>query len=281
MRFSIIIPTVNRVKETLMMLDSLMIQSFLDFEVLLIDQNDVDILSEKIKKYNNLYSIKHIKTKVKGASNARNTGIKNANGEILLFPDDDCEYHKQFLQEIDAYFNEENIDGIVCTTKDKKDGQAISILMATKAQKIQRKNVLKTVIEAGIIVKSSKLGNKFFDPEMGVGAPTSPYWSDEGPDLILRLLKKGLQFNYCPQFYMFHPNPVKKYNAKTALRGYRYGKGRGYFLKKHKFGLRYILQYLFMYVVGMGKGIICLNKQMFLYFKEGFKGRYEGYFLSK
>ena len=281
MRFSIIISTINRIHETHLMLDSLLIQSFKDFEVLVIDQNEEDILTKGLVNYKERLQLKHVRTPIKGASNARNTGIKNAIGEIFLFPDDDCEFHDKFLEETNNYFEQTDIDGIVCTTKDKQDRKAISILMASKTQKITRKNVLKTVIEAGIIVKSNTLNAVFFDSNMGVGSPTSPYWSDEGPDFVLRLLAKGNRFNYCPQFFMYHPNPVKIYNEKTALRSYQYGKGRGYFLKKHHFGYKYILYYLLIYIIGMCKGMLFLNRQMFLYFKKGFKGRYEGYFSSK
>jgi len=263
------------------MLESLTHQTFTDFEVLLIDQNEGGLLSESLVSFKRDFSLHQIKTAVKGASNARNLGIENALGEILLFPDDDCEFYSKYLEEIDTYFHEKEIDGIVTSTKDKNDGKAISVLMASTSQKITRKNILKTVIEAGIIIKSSKLKSIKFDPNMGVGSPTSPFWSDEGPDFVLRLLEKGAVINYCPQFYMFHPNPVKTYNEKTTLRSYRYGKGRGYFLKKHQFGLTQIVFYLFIYVVGMLKGLVCLNKEMFLYFKQGFKGRYEGYFSSK
>jgi glycosyltransferase involved in cell wall biosynthesis len=228
------------------MLDSLLIQTFTDFEVLLIDQNNGGLLSQLVSSYNDRLLVNQIKTTIRGASNARNTGISHALGEILLFPDDDCEFHRDYLEEVNSYFNETLVDGIVTSTKDKEDGKGISRLLASTTQAITKENVLKTVIEAGIIVKSSKLNTVLFDPNMGVGSPKTPYWSDEGPDFILRLLDNGLTFNYCPQFYMYHPNPVKTYNEKTALRSYKYGKGRGYFLKKHKYGFSYILFYLFV-----------------------------------
>ncbi|QCX37006.1 glycosyltransferase family 2 protein [Aureibaculum algae] len=281
MKLSIIISTLNRIKEPLLMLDSLTNQSFKDFEVLLIDQNEEAILDENLRKYFELLSLKHIKSDIKGASNARNIGIKQAKGELLSFPDDDCEFNITFLEDIYTYFKNNSFDGIVTTSKDRFDGKAISILMSSKSQPIQRKNILKTVVEFGIIVRKNKIKNVLFDPDMGVGSPNSPYWSDEGPDFILRLIKEGLSFNYCPQFYIFHPNPVKKYNLKTTIRSYQYGKGRGYFLKKHNFGKRAILYYLFIYIIGMLKGLVFFNRFMFLYFKEGFKGRYEGYFRSK
>lgn len=280
MRFSIIIPTINRKQEPLKILESLRLQRFKDFEVLLVDQNIEGFLDEVTADFGAL-KIKHLKTHIKGASHARNLGVKSAIGEILLFPDDDCEFHSDFLQQIHDYFSEQKADGILTTTKDKKDGSGISILLAKKGQNITRKNVLRTVIEAGIVVRAESLGSDMFDTKMGVGSEESGFWSDEGPDLVLRLLDKGLVFHFCPQFFMYHPNPVKNYNSKTTLRGYRYGKGRGYFLKKHNFGLHKIAAYLGIYVVGMMKGILYFDRHMFNYFKEGFKGRYEGYFKSE
>ena len=279
MKFSIIIATLNRINEPLLMLKSLTRQTFKDFEVLLIDQNEDNLLETHFKEHFDLLSLKHIKTETKGASNARNIGIQNASGELLSFPDDDCEFHPTFLADVSDHFENTDVDGIVVTTKDKDDGKAISRLISSKPQKINKKNVLKTVVEAGIIVKTVKLKGVLFDPVMGVGSPLSPYWSDEGPDFILRLIHKGASFNYCPQYYMFHPNPVKEYNAETVLRSYRYGNGRGYFLKKHSYGFFSIIYYLLVYIAGMIKGMLFFNKQMFLYFKNGFKGRYEGYFL--
>lgn len=282
MKFSIIIATLNRLEEPLLMLDSLINQSLKDFEVILIDQNDKELITEdKLNRYKSIFDLKRIKTNTRGASNARNIGILNAKGEILTFPDDDCEFYPKFLEEINNYFEQNNVDGILTTSKDKYDGKAISVLMSKKPQIINKKNLLKTVVEFAIIIKANRINNIVFDPDMGVGSPTSPYWSDEGPDFVLRLIQQGVKFKFCPQFYIFHPNPVKKYNDKTALRSYRYGIGRGYFIKKHNFGLKVIFYYLSIYIVGMMKAIISLNPKMFKYFRKGFKGRYEGYFLSK
>lgn len=278
MIFSIVIPTIGRTKALEMMLASLKNQTIKDFEVLVIDQNEKGFLDAIIQKYQSCFRLKHLITAALGASNARNVGIKNAVGNIITFPDDDCEYPNDFLETVYHYFQENSLHGIVVTTKDKQDGKPIARL-ATKPVKITRNNVLKTVIEAGIFVKRECIKNHLFDINMGVGSK-SPYWSDEGPDFILKLLKDNCNIQYCPQFKMFHPNPVKKYTEQTAIRAYRYGKGRGYFLKKNNYSLLKIAKYLLLYLAGMVKGLLHLNRMMFVYFKQGFRGRFEGYFKS-
>lgn len=278
MRFSIIIATLNRTDELFIMLDSLKNQRFKDFETIVVDQNKNNILGDLTKKYNGL-DLKHIKIPAKGASNARNNGIKIARGNILTFPDDDCEYPNDFLTRVDKCFNENQEDGIVVNTMDKADGKAIANL-STKNVIISRSNILKTVIEAGIFIKSGISKNVLFDENLGVGA-VSGYCSDEGPDYVLKLLDKGVKMKFYPNYRMFHPNPVRSYNEQTALRAFKYGMGRGYFLKKNEFGLFKISYYLLLYLIGMIKGLLLFNLQMFEYFKNGFKGRYKGYFHSK
>ena len=230
MRFSIIIPTIKREKELLMMLESLKNQLYKDFEVIIIDQNEEFFFDASISEYYEFFDLQHIKSEPLGASNARNIGIKHSKGDILTFPDDDCEYPDTFLKDISAYFDKYQIDGIVVSTKDREDGKPIALL-AGKSKIITRINILKTVIEAGIFVKKYAINEHLFDVNMGVGS-LSPYWSDEGPDFILKLLNDERKIVYCPQYKMYHPNPVKTYNEKTSIRSYRYGKGRGYFLKK-------------------------------------------------
>ena len=278
-RFTVIIPTLERVKEPLLMLESLKKQTFKNFEVIIIDQNENGIIEKEINSYKKYYQLTHIKVEPLGASNARNVGLEKASGEIITFPDDDCEYPCDFLHQINSYFIENIVDGIVASTEDKEDGKSIAML-ATKPKRVNRNNILSTVIEAGIFVKKEKIKGIKFDTHLGVGSKSS-YWSDEGPDFILRLLEKGCNINYCPQFKMFHPNPVKIYNKKTTKRSFRYGKGRGYFLKKNNYGLGFILYYLLLYFIGMCKAIVFLNLHMFNYFKKGFQGRFEGYFLSR
>ncbi|TXE08459.1 glycosyltransferase family 2 protein [Gelidibacter salicanalis] len=279
MRFSIIIATLNRAEELLVMLKSLKQQQFNDFEVIVVDQNKENFLETTVLEFRPYMTIHHIRTLAKGVSYARNIGLKAAKGEIITFPDDDCEYPSDLLFLINDHFIANSEDGIVINTMDKNDGKAIANL-ASKEIAIERDNVLKTVIEAGIFIKSKLSQGVFFNEDLGVGSP-SGYWSDEGPDFVLKLLQKGAKMKFYPDFKMYHPNPVKVYNDKTSLRAYNYGKGRGYFLKINNFGIPQIGYYLFLYSLGMAKGIVFFNQKMFEYFKNGFKGRYEGYFYSK
>ena len=90
-KVSIIVPVYNVEKYLRECLDSIAMQTIDDFEVICINDGSEDnsdrILTEYEKKYKNIKILVHEENK--GLSAARNTGIRNAAGEYLLFVDAD------------------------------------------------------------------------------------------------------------------------------------------------------------------------------------------------
>ena len=89
--FSIIIPTFNRAHLIVETLNSVLQQSFSDFEVFVVDDfsEDFEELQNKILQINDsrVSLIRHKQNKNGAAS--RNTGIKSASGEYICFLDSD------------------------------------------------------------------------------------------------------------------------------------------------------------------------------------------------
>lgn len=89
-KFSIIIPCYNIEKYISKTLDTLLKQTFTDFEVILIDDGSKDktgeILDEYIKKDKR---VKVFHKENEGVSEARNVGLRNATGEYIYFLDGD------------------------------------------------------------------------------------------------------------------------------------------------------------------------------------------------
>jgi len=91
---SVIIPTYNRAHLVGRAIQSVLNQTYKDFELIIIDDGSTDntenIIKEFQKKDKRTKYIKHNKNK--GGSAARNTGIKAAKGEYIAFQDSDCEW---------------------------------------------------------------------------------------------------------------------------------------------------------------------------------------------
>ena len=109
MKVSLIMPTINVTDELVLFLDSLSRQTFKDFELIAIDQNEHDEVFKILKRYEKLFDIKYVKSDEKGLSLNRNKGLILRNGEIVGFPDDDCEYDDDTLEKVVSFFERKKI----------------------------------------------------------------------------------------------------------------------------------------------------------------------------
>lgn len=111
MKVSVIIPVYNASKSIKQCLESIYNTKYKDFEVLVVDDNSTDNSVEIIKNF----PCKLIKfNKNKGPAVARNTGAREANGNILMFIDSD------------AIQQEDNINKIVDDFKKYPDIASVS-----------------------------------------------------------------------------------------------------------------------------------------------------------
>lgn len=99
MRASLIIPTKCKLDYLKYTLKSIEIQTNCDFETIIVNDSEDTISNNILTKISNL---KLVQNKGKGISFARNTGIKNASGDIIIFSDDDRILNPYF---VDAHVN--------------------------------------------------------------------------------------------------------------------------------------------------------------------------------
>lgn len=112
-RFSVIIPVHNVEDYLEKCLDSVLNQSFHDFEVIVIDDVSTDSSRDIARRYAEKYSsvIKLIEHKVNTRQGgARNTGIEAANAQYLMFMDSDDFLKPNALERIDAVLRETDAD---------------------------------------------------------------------------------------------------------------------------------------------------------------------------
>jgi glycosyltransferase involved in cell wall biosynthesis len=100
-RFSVVIPLYNKESFIINTLNSVIDQTFSDFEILLINDSSTDN-SLKVAQEVKDPRIKHIQhSSNKGLSASRNTGIKNAQSNYIAFLDADDLWKPKFLEKID------------------------------------------------------------------------------------------------------------------------------------------------------------------------------------
>ncbi len=93
---SVIIPTYNRARYVTAAIDSVLAQTFTDYEIIVVDDGSTDNTKEVLQSYKD--KIHYIYQPNKGVSAARNTGIKAAKGEWIAFLDSDDEWLPEKLE---------------------------------------------------------------------------------------------------------------------------------------------------------------------------------------
>ncbi|EOD00106.1 glycosyltransferase family 2 protein [Caldisalinibacter kiritimatiensis] len=98
-KVSVIIPVYNGETVVSISLNSLLEQTYSNFEVIIIDDGSKDNTKEVVKKYlDEDIRFKYIFQPNSGVSVARNKGIKEARGEYICFLDSDDFYEKTYIE---------------------------------------------------------------------------------------------------------------------------------------------------------------------------------------
>ena len=109
-KFSVIVPVYNVEKYLECCLNSLMEQTYINWEAILIDDGSTDNSSSICDKYairDNRFLVVHQKNK--GAAIAKNIGLNLAKGDIITFLDSDDYVEKEWLQVIYNTFIKKNV----------------------------------------------------------------------------------------------------------------------------------------------------------------------------
>ena len=168
---SIIIPTYNRKEKIVNSIQSVLNQTYLNIEIIIIDDCSTDNTDQIIKKIKD-NRIKYIKLKKRhGAPYARNLGIKLANGKFIAFQDSDDIYYYNKLEKQMKNLKKNNSDLDFCNIKIHINKTLDRIVPNEKAIKeIINRNIYGALINLGnfistqsILVKKSNIEKYFFD----------------------------------------------------------------------------------------------------------------------
>jgi glycosyltransferase involved in cell wall biosynthesis len=234
---SMIASTLGRDAEMRLLLDTLGQQDDRFFELIVVDQNADDRLVPILLEYEGLFPIRHIKSTEKGLDRGRNLGARHANGEWLIFPDDDSWYPTDFLKTVRRLIATEPAD-IYSGRSLNKDGNEIMVSFLDRDAEITRANIWKVLIEWVIVFRAEtfrKAGG--FDEQLGAGSGT-PWNSGEGQDLVLRCLSQGAKGYFRRALYGHHPEEQPNSNPDANIEKMRgYSRGKGFVMRRHGFAL--------------------------------------------
>lgn len=107
MQISIIIPAYNRAKLIPRAIESVLNQTWDDWELIIVDDGSTDDTKAVINQYLTDKRVSYYHQKNEGVCAARNHGAQKAKGEYLIFLDSDDEFMPDYLEQIHNLFHKE------------------------------------------------------------------------------------------------------------------------------------------------------------------------------
>ena len=243
--------------------------------MILADQNEDSRVADLLRDFPPGFPLTRIESRG-GLSRGRNEGLALAEGEIVGFPDDDCAFGPDLLEKIAEFFAQRDEVGFLSGRSFADDGRDSVSRHAKKAGDIRAGTIHSQCIEFAVFIRRSALGTTRFDEAMGVGAPT-PWHSDEGPDLLLRLMAKGERGFYDPRFAVWHPRPVTRYDERDIDRTFRYACGNGYFYRKHGYPAWYFARQMARTACGVVLALLMGKPKKARLYLARLRGRWKGW----
>jgi len=212
-KVSIIIVGRNAEKTIRQCIESILTQGFDGMEVIFVDNNS----SDDSKKIASEYQITVLSEVRRGSYIARNIGVKNASGEILVFTDSDCIAERDWISNLVTPIIEGNEVASLgaIQSAEKSDWSAIE-------QKTY--DELLRGIEKGGYVSQAYTGNfavkKNVFNELG-GFDEDIIWNAD-TDFSLRILEKGYRIRYVPEAVVrhFHRTTLTQIFRRKFQQGY-------------------------------------------------------------
>ena len=204
MKFSFIIGTINRTRELKYCIESLLTQSYREFEIIIVDQSENDLTEKLVKSFNEKCIIyNHVS--FKGLSKARNYGISIATGEYICLTDDDACYDIDYLSMLKGYYEKEPnwiISGHMWDAVNKRE--FIDYSRIREGEPLSVRDIIRKCPSPAITFPKCIVQEiEGFDENFGVGAK---YGAGEETDFLLRAFWIKYDVIYCEDVRVQHPH---------------------------------------------------------------------------
>ncbi|SRR6266566_565759 len=275
MKFSLVMATKGRDRVIGEFLCSLDTQGDHEVDLVVVDQNLDDRVSDVLRDYNGRARIVHMRS-APGLSRARNVGLRVVSGDIVAFPDDDCVYPPSLLNRVGSFFQQHaEYEGLLVRGAGRAGRDVVR--MARGPGPVTPRNVWMRAVSYGLFFRRAvveKVGG--FDESLGVGSGTE-WGAAEDLDYPLRALAADFRLYFDPSIVVWHPDPLQQGFLPATERAFRYGAGFGRVWRKHRFPWWLVSYYLVRPIGGALIGIMKGDLARARYYWRSFRGRWLGW----
>jgi cellulose synthase/poly-beta-1,6-N-acetylglucosamine synthase-like glycosyltransferase len=202
MDVSVIVPAYNAAATVGACLQALASQSLpgRSYEVIVMDDGSSDMTREIV----GLYDVRLIEQPHKGPAAARNRGVMEANGEIVLFTDADCEPTKNWISEMVAPFELLEVVGVKGAYRTRQRGIIPRFVQCEYEERYERMAKRRRI--DFIDTYSAGYRREVFLREKGFDV-RYPSASVEDQEFSFRLAERGYKMVFNPRAVVYHQHP--------------------------------------------------------------------------
>ncbi len=204
MKYSLIIPVYNRPDEVDELLESLTIQTFTDFEVIVVEDGSARPCRDVVEKYTGRMTVRYFMKPNSGPGQTRNYGAERAEGEFLIVLDSDCILPPGYLQAVEDELRREPADAF--------GGPDHAHESFTNVQKAINYAMTSFFTTGGIRGGKKKM-DKFYPRSFNMGIRRDVYNAlggfskmrfGEDIDFSIRIFKNGYRCRLFPGAWVWH-----------------------------------------------------------------------------
>jgi len=239
MDLSVVISTWNRCRRLEITLDALAkcaVPQKLQWELVLVNNNSTDRTPEVCRAFQGKVPIKYVEEPVQGLSRARNTGLRNASGQLTVFTDDDvtpCRdwlavYWSAFSDKPHGYFFAGPVRSVYekhISSDELRSVAPASVVGLDYGAKPGALDCRQHVLEVNwACLAASVAAVGAYDARWGLNPKRRAQRTSEGVDLRARLLEAGLRGWYLPDARVDHFVQARKCSV-NHVGSYRQAQG--------------------------------------------------------
>ncbi|MDJ0690560.1 MAG: glycosyltransferase [Xenococcaceae cyanobacterium MO_188.B32] len=193
-KVSVIIPTYNSGRYIEEAIDSVLAQTYTNYEIIVVDDGSTDNTSQIVQAYGD--RVLYWYQENQGVASARNVGIEKAKGELIAFLDADDFFLPEKLAKQVAYFEEDSSLGMTISGWRLVDERGKKIFDAELWQYAPQLDLATAIIHKPARPSATMLSRYWCQKVNGFNTSLS---SAEDLDFLLRLLLMGCEAYWLPE----------------------------------------------------------------------------------
>lgn len=205
MRFySIIIPVYNRPDEVDELLESLTLQDFKNFEILIIEDGSEKDCKGVIEKYQSQLDIKYYFKENTGQGFSRNYGFQKAKGDYFIVFDSDCLIPPNYFSTVDQFLDQHHLDAYGGPDRDHPDFTAMQKAISYS---------MTSLFTTGGIRGNKKAIGTFHPRSFNMGISREVFDKTKGYvitrmgediEFSIRIIQSGFKTGLIPDAFVYH-----------------------------------------------------------------------------